>query len=245
VSRSLAPSDARLPIYQRLKDEFAAKIAQGEWSRREAAPSENQLAEAYRVAVGTVRKAIEGLVAEGLLERRQGKGTFVRRPDFGNAMFRFFRHVGTDGEVLRPSARILERGLEAAAAPLAGALALAPGAQLLRLFRERRLDGRAILVEDIALDAARFAALVDLPTGQFGDLLYPLYDEACGAMVARASETISFGAANARIADALDVAPDAAVAVIERIAFGPDGTPLEWRRSYGPADRFSYTIDLR
>ncbi len=64
-------------------------------------------------------------------------------------------------------------------------------------------------------------------------------------MVARASETISFGAANARIADALDVAPDAAVAVIERIAFGPDGTPLEWRRSYGPADRFSYTIDLR
>lgn len=241
----LTTSDVRLPIYQQLKDEFAANICRGIWSPREPVPSENKLAELHGVAVGTVRKAIERLVAEGLLERRQGKGTFVRRPDFGNALFRFFRLSGANGEALRPSARILERRIEPADEATAVALDIPTGTPLICLFRTRCVDGHPILVEDIAIEARRFAPLAELPTDQFGDLLYPLYDEACGELVARASETIRFGAASQRVASALDVAEGTALAVIERIAFGPDGRPLERRRSHGPADRFSYKIELR
>lgn len=237
--------DVRLPIYQQLKDEFAAKICHGIWNAREPVPSENKLAETHGVAVGTVRKAIERLVAEGLLERRQGKGTFVRRPDFGNALFRFFRLAGANDEALRPSARILERRIEPADEPMAKALDIPPGTPLICLFRTRCLDGRPILVEDIAIEARRFAPLAELPTDQFGDLLYPLYDEACSELVARASETIRFGAASPRIATALGLAEEATLAVIERIAFGADGRPMEWRRSHGPADRFSYKIELK
>jgi len=245
MSAPVAPSDTRLPVYQRLKDEFAANIGQGRWSRHGPLPSETRLAEVHGVAVGTVRKAIECLVAEGVLERHQGKGTFVRRPDFGNALFRFFRLAGPDGRVLRPSARIFERRIEPADGGTAQALGIAPATPVIRLSRVRRIEEHPILVEDIAVEAARFAPLADLPTDQFGDLLYPLYDEACGEMVARATETIRFGAADQRVASALGAAAGTAVAVIERIAFGPDGRALEWRRSHGLAARFSYTIELR
>ena len=72
-------ADQRLPIYQRLKDALAARIAKGEWKPGEAIPPESQLAEEHQVAVGTMRKAIEGLVLDGLVERRQGLlGTDVR-----------------------------------------------------------------------------------------------------------------------------------------------------------------------
>ncbi len=83
--------DPRLPIYQRLRDEFARLIAAQAWRPGEAIPAELTLAADHQVAPGTVRRAIEALVADGLLVRQQGKGTFVRRADFTASLFRFFR----------------------------------------------------------------------------------------------------------------------------------------------------------
>jgi GntR family transcriptional regulator len=245
MSQPHASVDSRLPIYQKLRDQFAAKISSGTWGRDGSIPSENQLAEEYGVAVGTIRKAIEKLVTEGLLERKQGRGTSVRRPDFGNALFRFFRHAGIDGQVIKPTSQIIERRIEPASPVLAKALQIKPGASLLCFFRQRSIDKKPVLVEDIAVDATKFAALITLPIEEFGDLFYPLYDRVCGRIVARAAEMIRFGSAEARIAEALQCAPGTAVVIIERMALAPDGQPLEWRRSFGRADRFSYTIELR
>lgn len=55
-------------------------------------PSENEFAKNYQVSVGTVKKALSVLVEEGVLYRRQGKGTFVARPDFKRSFIRFFRY---------------------------------------------------------------------------------------------------------------------------------------------------------
>ena len=73
-------ADARLPAYLRLRDELAARIAAGEWRTDEALPSDNRLARDGDLSVGTVRKAVQMLVDEGLLERRQGSGTYLRKP---------------------------------------------------------------------------------------------------------------------------------------------------------------------
>ena len=243
MSMALAADD-RLPIYQRLKDALVGRITAGEWRSGDLLPAETQLAADYQVALGTVRKALEGLVGDGVLERQQGRGTYVRRPDFGSALFRFFRHTDASGTVLQPRARVIERRVAPAGAQ-GDALGLAADAAALHLVRIRRLGEQPILVEEILLSVSRFQPLVDWPVDQFGDLLYPLYDQLCGQTVARARETIRFGTARAAITTALARAPDTAVAIIERTAFGRDGTPLEWRRSFGPADQFNYTIDLK
>jgi len=242
--RSRGP-DMRLPLYRRVHDALAADIAARALRPGEALPGEETLAARYGVALGTMRKAIEGLVAEGRLERQHGRGTFVRRADFGNALFRFFRFTDTSGAPLRPTARLLSRKAARADAGMAAHLGLAPGAPTIELFRLRLVGSEKILAERIAVCGKRFAPLLTLVPDQFGDLLYPLYESACGEIIARAREHLSFGTAAAPIAKALGLPRNAPVAVVARTAFGHDGRPLEYRRSFGPAERFSYTVEIK
>lgn len=83
-------TDERLPLYARLRDQLASRIASGEWSPGNVIPSENRLAEEYGVAVATMRMALKQLSDESLLERRRGTGTFVKQPAFRADLFRFF-----------------------------------------------------------------------------------------------------------------------------------------------------------
>jgi GntR family transcriptional regulator len=69
--------DAEIPLYRQLKDAFLASIDSGEWAPNALIPTELDLAAAYGVSKGPVRQALGQLVREGLLERRQGRGTWV------------------------------------------------------------------------------------------------------------------------------------------------------------------------
>ena len=149
------------------------------------------------------------------------------------------------GRPIRPQARILARDILPADAETAERLGLMAGDPVIGLRRLRLVDGVAILAEEIRLDHKAFGLLADLALTDFGDLLYPLYERICGRVVATARETIRFQPLSAPMAEALGLPLDRAAVVIERVAFGFDGNPLEFRRSYGPADRFSYSIDIR
>src|SRR5260370_42462779 len=100
--------DDRLPRYQRLRDDLAARINRNEWRPGEPIPSEAELGAHYGVAIGTVRKAIDQLVADAVLERQQPRGTFVRRAALNSSRFRFFRFPSESGDrplPTRPSHR--------------------------------------------------------------------------------------------------------------------------------------------
>lgn len=91
-------NDTRLPLYQRLHDHLAQQIATHHWRPGEAIPTEAAPSTQYRFSTGTVRKAVDARVKEGLLERQQGRGTFVRRPQFQSSLFRFSRFQTAAGE---------------------------------------------------------------------------------------------------------------------------------------------------
>lgn len=239
------PGDLRLPLYQRLRDDLAAGIAARRWRPGDLIPSEAELAGRHGLSVGTVRKAIEQLVAEGLLERRQGRGTFVRRARFDSSLFRFFRFQSETGERVVPKARILRRTALPAPSAVASALRLREGEPVVNLSRLRLIDGEPLLAEEIWLEAARFAAVLEVGTGELGDLLYPFYEDRCAQMVATADEVLTVEAANRLQARLLGRAPGAPLIVVERTAFDPERRPIEWRRSRGPADRFRYHAEIR
>lgn len=237
--------DIRLPLYQRLRDEIAHRIAQNVWRPGETIPTEAELAASHGVAVGTVRKALDALVADGLVERRQGRGTFVRRPSFDGSLFRFFRHLGPDGTRTVPEGRILAREVLAAPAPVRAALRLREDEEVIRLSRLRLIVGEPVLSEEIWLPRRRFARLLDAEPGEIGDLLYPAYERLCGEIVARAEETVTVSTAAGDDVRLLGLAYGAPVVVIDRVAFGYDGRPLEWRRTRGPATDFRYHVEIR
>ncbi len=237
--------DTRLPLYQRLRDEIARNIAKRVWRPGEALPAELELAKSYGVALGTMRKALDTLVADGLLERIQGKGTFVRRADFNASLFRFFRFQSLEGERRIPESRILRREVLPAPSAVASALRIDERSEVIRLSRLRLIDGAPVLAEEIWLPQSRFAALMDIPTGDFGDLLYPLYEKLCGEVVAMAEETLTVEVVRAADARLLRLAAGEPLIVIERLAFNHERSPIEWRRSRGPADQFRYHVEIR
>ncbi|WP_026259261.1 GntR family transcriptional regulator [Uliginosibacterium gangwonense] len=245
MSNSPLGGDQRLPLYQQLRDDLARRIAAGEWLPDEAIPTEAEIKTAYNIAIGTVRKAVDALVAEGLLERSQGKGTFVRRPRFDASLFRFFRFQNAAGEKIRPKSRILARTVEYPAQVIATSLGLGARVKAIRLLRLRVVENEPFLIEEIWLPRARFSALLDLALEDFGDLLYPLYESRCKQVVASAQETLTVELASPPFTDYLKVPPSTPLVVIERIAYGYDKQPLEWRASRGAAERFKYHVDIR
>jgi GntR family transcriptional regulator len=236
--------DDRRPIYQRLSDQLALEIAQNKLRPGEVIPTEPELAAKHKVALGTVRKAIDVLVGEGLIVRVQGRGMFVRRPDFGTAFVRFIRFFGSAGDRRMPKSRILSREALVGPREVTDALRLDGGTRVIRLRRLRIHDGLPVLFEEIWLEEARFAPVLTMEETQ-PQLLYPLYESLCGEIVARAEETITIETANDDDAELLSLVVGRPVVLIDRLAFGYDGRPIEWRRSRGPASDFRYKIEIR
>lgn len=238
-------SDARLPLYQRLRDHLAERITSHAWRPGDVIPSEAELAANHGLSVGTVRKAIDSLVAEGFLERQQGRGTYVRRARFNSSLFRFFRFQSESGERPIPQSRILRRKEMPAPSAVASALRIAPGEPVINLSRLRLIDDTPLLAEEIWLPTSRFAAILDIAMRDFSELLYPLYEARCGQVVVSADEVLTVETANAMQARLLRLATAAPLIVIERLAFDLERRPIEWRRSRGPADRFRYHAEIR
>ena len=61
--------DARLPRYHQVRDTLSAEIAAHKWRPEEALPTEAELAATHGGAIGTVRQAVDSLVAAGVVER--------------------------------------------------------------------------------------------------------------------------------------------------------------------------------
>lgn len=238
-------SDERLPLYQRLRDELARQIADNRWRPGEAIPTEAVLSSEYGLSVGTVRKAIDMLVSERILERQQGRGTFIRRPQFHSSLFRFFRFQTLAGERQMPESRVLEVEPVNAPSAVAQMLGLPAEAQVIRLLRLRLLAAQPLLVEEIWLPRERFQAILDIDLNSEGPLLYPIYEELCGQVVASAEETLTAESVSQAHAGLLQVEPGSPVVVIERLARNYAGQPLEWRRSRGHASHFRYSVDIR
>jgi GntR family transcriptional regulator len=237
--------DNRLPRYQRLRDDLAARINRNEWRPGDPIPSEAELGAHYGVAIGTVRKAIDQLVSDGALERQQGRGTFVRRARFNSSMFRFFRFQSESGERRVPQSRILRRKSVPATSAVASALRIPLGEPVISLSRLRLIDDVPLLAEEIWLQKSRFEAILVLDTAEFGDLLYPLYEDRCGQIVVSADEILTVEIATEMQSRLLRLEANAPLIVIERLAYDLERRPIEWRRSRGPADRFRYHAEIR
>ena len=71
--------EAATPLWRQLADILRAQIESGALPVGRVMPSESTLSQQHGLARGTVVKALDALEREGLVERIQGRGTFVRR----------------------------------------------------------------------------------------------------------------------------------------------------------------------
>jgi GntR family transcriptional regulator len=231
------------PLYKQIKDLLLERIASGEWPPGTFIPSEAALAASYNVSVGTLRKALDELVSDNVVVRRQGKGTAVATHDADRALFRFFNVVRHDGERSLPVSRVLSRRRRTATAAERDALELPDGADVIHIRRVRELAGSPTLLEDIVLDADTFAGLASQPE-VLPNTLYQLYQHQYGATVAHADEQLVAVRAGEQDAAQLGVELGEPLIEIRRVARDYQDAPIELRVSRLTTGEYCYTSRL-
>lgn len=224
-----AETPDRRPLYAQVKDLILRGMVRGDWRPGTLLPSEQQLARQFAVSQGTVRKALDEMVAQNLLVRRQGRGTFVASHTPDRALFHFFHLVAEDGSRTLPESRVLA-SISGPATPAEGAaLHIGPGT-VHRIRRVRLMAEHPAIHETITVPASLFPDLLTRADG-LPNSLYSLYEDHYGVTIARADELLSAVAADDSDAEVLGLPVGAPLLQIDRTAVGLDGRRAEWRVS--------------
>ncbi|MFA5913640.1 MAG: GntR family transcriptional regulator [Burkholderiales bacterium] len=239
-----ADTGGRLPLYKEVKRLLTQSLAGGEWAAGVALPSETRLAERYRVSIGTVRKAIDELVAERILLRHQGRGTFVAGHSARRRLFHFFHIVPADGAKEQPETELLSFERAKADADSAARLNIARGAAVFRIGNLLRLRGLPVVLDDITLPAERFPRLSEKVFRERDSTIYQLYQERYGINVVRSAERLSAALADRASAKLLGLPAGAPLLRIRRTALTYQNVPVELRTSLVNTAAHEYFSDL-
>ena len=243
-AQTLRPGAGFQPLYREVKRLLTQSLIEGEWPAGAALPSETRLAQRYSVSIGTLRKAIDELVAERIITRHQGRGTFVATHNPNRLLFHFFHILPRGGEMEYPTTRTLAFKRDKAAAAEAARLAIAPGAPVLRIRNLLSLGGRPVILDDIVLPQALFPGFTEKILTTRDNTIYHLYQTRYGINVLRSSERLSAVLADKPSAKLLKVAAGAPLLVIHRTALTYRDAPVELRRSLVDTTRHDYANDL-
>jgi GntR family transcriptional regulator len=222
------PGERPVPLYEHVKRQLAEWILVGKWRPGEVLPNEVALAARFGVAVGTMRRALSDMTAEGLLARRRKTGTVVtgRSPQHNLAnFFQYFRLHGANGELLHSSPRVLSLTRGRASEHEASIFGLKIGAELIRLHRVRSVDRMPVMHERLALPASVLPEFPRLPR-EVPDLLYVHLLERYGIRLSAVRESVTAEVATAEDRKLLKLSPPAAVLVIDEIAYDQTGDAM-------------------
>ncbi len=234
-----------VPLYEQLKRQISERILLGHWAPGTILPGENQLARDFGVAVGTVRRALADLTAEGLLMRRPKTGTVVtgRSPHHSlRLFFQYFRLHGEEGDLLRSTPRVLSVGQGQITKAEQDLLQAKPGAAVIRLHRLRSVAGRAVMHQRMVLEEQR---VPEFPLSAVPELLYRYLLEQYGIRVSSIRESVLADLATEEDAELLQVKPPAPILVIEEVAYDQAGLPVVIATSRAITDRYRYMNEVR
>ncbi|MDD1780188.1 GntR family transcriptional regulator [Enterovibrio sp. ZSDZ35] len=176
----------RLPMFVQISELLRREIAAGYWLPGERLPTEAELAKKLGVAVGTLRKALADLEESGLLERKQGSGTYVKNGQEQNAVYHFFRlELQTGGGLPNADVISIEQHTNTYVASLLG---LSSNAPLCRFRRLRKLDQQPAAIEEIWIDGAHFDAIC---AKDVVESLYVYYQEKLGFWISKVQDSIT------------------------------------------------------
>jgi GntR family transcriptional regulator len=234
-----------LTAYQEVKQKITEDLVRGRFPMGQALPAEKDFAKELDVSIGTLRKAVDELVAEGIVTRRQGKGTYVVEHDLKRLLYYFFHIVRHDAEKkMYPKVELASFVSAQANKEEAFKLAIKEGSPIWRITNRLYLDGDCVMIDQITLDKKPFKKLTRDDFIAREGSIYQLYQTHYGQTVVRTSERLRAGLANKQHAEWLSLPPGSPVLLIRRVALGIQDKPLEWRVSTLNTANYEYFSEL-
>jgi GntR family transcriptional regulator len=233
-----------IPLYHQVFTILSQRISDGTYVANDKFATEDQLTAEFKVSRATIRQALDEMEKDGLIVRKQGRGTFVAATPAKPVGQRF---QGSLADLLRATGRAgigeveIERGREVP----------------VRIARTLRLPGRVATVvrRTRVMDGQVFAFTVNYLPDAYGrrlagrdvagaSLMHALRRK--GVELARARQSIRAQIADTTISERLQVHFGAPVLFVERVVYAPDDEPVEFAQAWYRGDVYEYsaTLDL-
>lgn len=236
-----------LPLYVQLREALRAMIDEQGLRPGDRLPTETALEERFGVSRSTIRQAVGDLEAEGLLQRIQGRGTFVTTPKIRHApvLTSFSQLLASQGH--RPSHRLLRTEVVEAPAEVARQLDLAPATSCRTLERVLLADDEPVGVSRTWLPRHVLGTHEDdiVRGADAGASLYRLLaDTGAGLAPDRGVETIQPAIAGPDERRLLGCAVGTPLLQIRRTTWTAAGAPVEWTELVFLPGRYEYRVEL-
>ncbi|HKU93919.1 MAG TPA: GntR family transcriptional regulator [Vineibacter sp.] len=233
---------AFVPIYSRILDVLRQRIASGRYRVGEALPTEADLVAEFEVSRHTVRAALQCLVAEGLVERTAGRGTFLKRGGAGGGEWSIggiedIIDVGFSGAYDVKSVRYVSARSSMRAAT---ALDVPPRARLLNVSAVRSTREGPFAFSNLYFSEEIGSRL---PENLFAERpLILLVEEYCGLPPFRTRQVASAKLADMPSAQVLGVPVGHPLLIAERTHFARNGRALQYSHVEYRTDRYQQVI---
>lgn len=229
-----------VPLYYQLMQQLVEEIEHGDWQPGDFFTTEEELQEQLAISRATVRKALEQLMDEGLLERITGKGTFIARPPLKITLphlISFSEEILAQG--MEPSTRVLHVERVEPSRAVYDALELSEG-PVLCVTRLRNADGEPLVYMQDYLHPRLGLTEKDSYDGS----LYEILENSANTRVEEAVHQINAVRIEGDIARHLAV-PDGSVGLrFVRISYDESNFPLVYEEAICRGDRYTYSIRL-
>ncbi len=227
-----------LPLYQQLQRALRKAIEIQLLGPEDALPAERDLASDFNVSRITVRKALDGLVAEGLLVRRQGSGNFV-----STRVQKNFAKLTSFSEDMRARGRTprsvwLKRAEGTVTPEEALALRMSPGTPVFRFHRIRFADDAPMALEFATVVASALSSLEAVDTSLYEAL------ERSGHRPVRALQRLRAVLLTEDQAELLKAKAGDPGLLVERLGSLRDGRAIEFSQSFYRGDIYDFVAEL-
>ena len=233
------------PYYYQIKMDLLSKLSAGLLKEGDRIPSENQLAKDYSVSRPTVRRALDELVNEGVVFRRQGKGTFIAseriHKELSHYSF-FFEDIESIGK--HADSRVLRSRLIPATSELAKLLRIEIDDQLFEISVLRYANDEPVVLR------TAYYPVTSLPESSLPELRSTRVDERAllqmiekhGLSLAKAERTIQVVSSREHEAKLLEVETGFPLILWEGVTYSQFDDPIELTRALYRSDRFQFHV---
>lgn len=234
-----------IPLYIQLKNLIIEKVEKGEWQTGELIPTELELGNQFNLSRTTVRQGLTELVSDGVLERFQGKGTYVStpklepiRPDLTG----FTQDMKGKGKEVRSI--VLNQEMVPVNGKIQRVFNRPSDSEVLHLERIRLVDGTPIGHHNAYLNLAVTPGINLEKYDLANESLYQSLAKE-NVLLGESEETVEACNANEYESDLLNIPIDSLLLKLTRLTRLSDGNPFEYVTMFYRADKYRYSVKLR
>ena len=228
-----------LPAYQRIQNVLRKSIESGELHPGDVVASERDLARIHQVSLMTARHALTSLEREGIVERRQGVGTFVAAPKIHfNKLMSYTEQMASRS--LTAGSKILFSKIIYDEQEIAARLALPTNTGIIKLERLRHSSEEPFALETCYFSSEEFPNLLSLPLNR--ESLFKVLEREYQVELGYADEEIDATAADTRTAELLSVSRGEPLMRIRQLIYSTKGKAITYVLGFYRSDRHKLVI---